>query len=216
MNFVYFLLEITLIVLPFAVLHLLGKLDTIELKKWGKYTFLFFLFHNLLFFLGFSIKGDYFDYIIFALEYSFILSGLVIAKRLIINAWTAILNVFGIIIWGLGFVIALPGLFLFIVISNDYESQSKINYAGNGASYETRKFSYGFVTLGETKYTFDTYKKYGWLPIERLVDRSVLYELGSGFDPGDGDLTFNVIEKGGKEFLVLRSSTGKELLKPIN
>src|SRR6478609_1912599 len=115
MNFVYFLLESTLTILPFVILYFLEKSPAKKFKNWGIYVLSFFLFHNLLFGLGFSIKGDYFDYVIFALEYSFILASLVMVKRLIKNTWATILNAFVIVVWALGFVIALPGLLLFIV-----------------------------------------------------------------------------------------------------
>ena len=84
----------------------------------------------------------------------------------------------------IGFLQALIGILLFTVISQDYEADLIYSFNTSEQEYQVRRYSFGFATLDETKYTFETYKLYQYFPFEKQIDKRVFFEL-------DGDLKFN-------------------------
>ena len=76
---------------------------------------------------------------------------------------------------GIGFINGLFGILLFIVISQDYEPDKIYNFDYNKYSYQTRRYSFSFATIDDTKYTFKTYKKCRYLPFENQINKIILY-----------------------------------------
>lgn len=153
--------------------------------------------HIALFACGISLIGDYIDYTLFSIEYLIsIISafGLVSTKN-----W--LLKIPGFIMLTIasvsGLVTILLGFFLFIIMSQDYEADKVYNFNSNGYEYQTRRYSYGFVTSDDITYSFATYRRYAYLPIEYKIDYTYFSSMQSDLNFNEPDqLKLKVINKG--------------------
>ena len=213
MNPPYYLFESSLLILPLLGV-LLSKYIVIEKHlRVIKFIVLFFLIHNTLYFIGYSVKGDYFDYIIFAIEYPFLLVLLIGFRKIWRNIYTLISRMIGYVVFAFGYLSGLVGVIVFIVGSSDYEPYKIFNY-GNIKTYETRCYSFGFATVDATTYTFDTYRTFKYLPVEELLDRSKFYNIDVNWNIGE-DLTFKVNQTNGADSLIIISKNRVVYTKKI-
>lgn len=173
-----------------------------------------FLLHNLLFFIGFSFYGDYIDYLIFAVEYfAFCLLMFSISTD---RLYAKVLRILGIIGISFGGLIGLVGILLFIVVSQDYESDKKFRFQCYDDRYEVRRYSFGFATLDDTRYTFETYKTYRYLPIEHKIDKTDFFGMETPLYINEDKLVIYIVKNGDNENLVFKSSNGKLFSKQLN
>jgi hypothetical protein len=173
-----------------------------------------FLIHNILFLIGISIIGDYPDYIVFSLEYLFFCY---LVSRLKRNKFTNLefaFKILGSLLIGLGFLQGLIGIILFIVFSQDFDSDKIYRFENEKSHYETRRYTYGFATLADTRFTYETYKRFWYLPIEYKIDETVLYSEKNHIYFRDKSFKINVIKIGGKKKICF-SSKDVQYLKEI-
>lgn len=214
MNPTYIIYLLTFLAFPILGLVISRYLDIEKSKKYLKWTFLFFASHNILFFLGLSIKGDYPDYFIFSLEYLFLsISTALLYKST--SFYTKAFRIIGTVILVIGFFQGLIGILMFIVISQDYEADKIYNFNSNEKEYKTRRYSFGFATLNDTRYTFETYREYSYLPIEKLINKTDLFELKCGLDFRDNNFLIEIKENGNKRTLEFVSSNGQKYITTI-
>lgn len=114
----------------------------------------------------------------------------------------------------LGFLQGLIGIILFIVISQDYDSDKIYRFKNDKTLYETRRYAYVFATLADTKFTYDTYKRFRFLPIEYKIDETVLYGEKNQINFRDKSFKINVLSRGGKQEICF-SSKDVQYLKEI-
>lgn len=176
---------------------------------------LFFLTHNILFAFGLSLKGDYIDYFIFSLEYLAFCLGIVFLFKMA-NVYAKILRVFGTIAISLGFIVGLIGIFMFIIISRDYETDKIFHFEKNSKTYETRRYSFGFATSANVRYTFKTYRTFKYLPIENQIDVTDFFDNKTDLDIDKDDLKISVVNINNKEQIVFKSANGHIFYKSIN
>jgi hypothetical protein len=208
MNPTYIIYLLTFLGFPILGLVISRYLDIEKSKKYLKWTLLFFAIHNILYLLGISINGDYPDYFIFSLEYLF----LSLNVSLLYKATSIYLKTFRIIgkvILVIGFLQGLIGIVMFIVVSQDYETDKIYTFKSSNHDYQTRRYSFGFTTLADTRYTFETYRKYNYLPLERLINKTDLFELNSDLNFRDDNFIVNVVDSSNKRTLEFTSTNGK-------
>jgi hypothetical protein len=174
----------------------------------------FFIFHAICFFLGISLRGDYSDYCVFSLEYlvfCFIIFRLF--KRG--NLYARIVGVLGVTAIAFVFLLGVPGVLLFIVVSQDMEPDHVFRFTDNGEKYETRRFSFGFATLGNTRYSFDTYRIINYLPIEREIDQTDFFDTRTKLNIGEKQLQIHVQQDKDSNKIVFSSTNGNSFSKSL-
>ncbi len=148
-----------------------------------------FVIHNILFIQGLSFKGDYPDYFVFSIEYLF-LSVIIIRLYKLKDNYSKIFRSIGSILLVIGFLQGLIGILLFIVISQDYETDKIYNFNNNKKSYQTRRYSFGFVTSESIRYSFKTYRRFEYLPFELKINKIDFFDTKC--DLNFNDLNFTV------------------------
>lgn len=215
MNLPYYLYLLTFLVFPILGFVLSNFTQLEGNGEYLKGPLLFFVLHNALFCIGYSLKGDYPDYIVFSLEYlffSFATSLFYKSKNITVK----ILGEIGRAILILGLLQGLVGILLFLVVSQDYEADKIYNFKSSSHQYQTRRYSFGFATLDDTRFTFETYKTYSGLPFEKQVDKTDLFELKSELDFRDGAIGISITGESNTPKLEFRSSNGKKYVKAID
>lgn len=208
MNFSYVLYLITFFGYPILSGILLLFVDFNKLIPHLKWITLFFISHNLLYYAGFSIKGDYPDYIIFSLEYFFFIILIIIAFKT--NKLTLIvLGSMGSALILIGFIQAFFGIFLFIIMSQDLETDKIYTFESDEKSYQTRRYSFGFATLDDTTYSYETYKTYNYLPFEKLIDKSKFSGIESRLNFQDDNFNISIETDTDKKVLIFSSPNEK-------
>lgn len=215
MTTTYYLYLLTFLGFPILVLPISKILNTDFFKKSFKIVISLFLVHNLLFSIGYSIKGDLPDYLVFSFEYLYFCICISMLSKMKINK-TFLLKVLGTIIIGFGFVQGLIGILLFIVIAQDYEADKIYKFKHNETLYQTRRYSFGFVTQMDTKYSFETYKNFKFLPIEKEIDNTILFDSKCKVKFEDDNFKIEIINIGNINKLKLSSTDGQSYYKTIN
>lgn len=212
MDFTYFLFLLTFLGYPIVGYLISEKVINKISKNLKKGILYFFIFHNLLFYIGLSIKGDYFDYSIFSLEYlvfSTYIFSLNTNKKIQFKIIYAIGIFTQIIMSFIGFI----GFWIFIVISQDFESKKTIYF--NNSEYYSRFYSSGFVTSSSTNYQFDTYKNFKILPLEFKIDDFLIRSSESNFSFEVKELTIDFIKKENFEKLIFTNSRNENFERTI-
>jgi len=99
--------------------------------------------------------------------------------------------------------------------SQDYECDKVFTYTSDGKDYQTRRYSFGFVTLMWEKYTFDTYRTLKYLPVEYRVDESIFFDNKTKLKIG-GDLLFKITQTNNGKYLTIRDTSCQTITKKIN
>jgi len=191
----------------------------ISLKKFSKYLqviYSLFLIHNLFYLFDYSIKGDHFDYVVFSLEYLTFCFTIGFICKILKNIYVKIFRILGFVIMSIGFAIGVFGIILFIVISQSYESNKKFSFVSNNRTYETRRYSFGFPTLAGTRYTFETYRTFKYLPVEKLIDKTDFLDTETNMNIFDDDLKMDILNVKNQKTLIFQSSNGEHFLKTIH
>jgi len=125
-------------------------------------------------------------------------------------------KVVGIVSISLGIIIGTVGIFMFPAIFQDYETDKTFHFISNDKIYETRRFSFGTVGSIDTRYTFETYRDFNYLPIENKVDKTDFFETKTDLDISEQGLKISILDSGIAEQIIFKSSNGKFFLKSIN
>jgi hypothetical protein len=212
MNPPYFLFLLTFLLFP-LIGRVLGKYHPPGIRSSSiKLVAAIFLIYDALYYFGISLRGDYIDYVIFSLQYLLLCYVVFGTNANTIYAKTA--KGFGLAIIGLGTFVGAIGIFLFVVISQDYEAHRIFKtYDGR---YEIRSYSFDFVTLVDTRYTFDTYRSYRYLPFEIRIDRTNFF--GTKTDLHFSDTRFDILTQAGEDELqlIFKDGHGNTFYKPLH
>ena len=203
----YCLFLITFLVFPISIEIWSKAIHSERAYSLFKPAFLFFGVHNLFYFWGYSLNGDYIDYSIFSLEYFvFCLA----ANRLYYseNIYLQTIAVLGKGLMWVGFVMGLVGIFMFIVISQKYETDEVFSFDIKDRHYETRRYSYGFVTLLYTSLTYDTYRRYKFFPIEHKMNRAWFLGPKNGYLQYDEELKVILKEEEWNHRMIFKDKDG--------
>lgn len=214
MSPIYYIYLLTFLGYPILGFFLSKNLEFESIKKHLFIVFLGFLIHNILFLFSYSLKGDYPDYLIFSLEYFFFCLTISLFYKLP-NIYAKILRVIGTVMIGIGILQGLLGILLFIVISTDYESDKIYKFNFKNSDYQTRRYSLDFATLINTKYTFETYKYYNYLPFEKRIDKTSLFDLRSSLYFGVHNFSIIIKDSSNKQLIQFSSINGKTVTKII-
>lgn len=203
----------SLIILPIAGLVISNHISTERYYKNVKWVILFFVLHNVLFLFDYSLKGDNADYIVFAVEYPFVLLAVILYADVVKNIFTRVLKIAGLIAMIIGILWGAINLILFIGVEMELVSDKKFNYTSNNKSYETRRYNFSFATLMNARFTFETYRTYDYLLFEKLIDKSVFFDNKTDLNIW-GDLNFQIKESAKQDSLII-SSGGVSVRKPV-
>ncbi|RVU01951.1 hypothetical protein EOD41_08335 [Mucilaginibacter limnophilus] len=206
----------TILVFPFLAMYLSKKLGITKLLLLLRYSIPVILIHNTLFATGISIRGDYFDYIFFSLEYLLFTTVLYNFSRSGKKVIHKISKVVIYTILSFGYVIGIPGILLFLLLASGLESEANFPFKFNRENYVTRKYFYSALPDGSSD-TFKTYRTFKFLPVEILIDKTVIidakyYELYDAID----DLGFSIRKKDNINYLVIRGSKNRAYRKRID
>ncbi len=214
MNPSYIIYLLTFLIFPLVGL-LFSKLISLDTSiKIFKTLAIIFLLHNILFLFGISFIGDYPDYTIFALEY-FTICWMVFSLKGFKTVYLQAFRGIGFLMIILGYLQGFFGIFLFIVVSQDFEADKLYQINNEGVQYETRRYTFGFATLIETRYSFETYKKYDFLPFEKLIDKTDLFDLRTDLDFRDEGFKVDVNKNQGMQQIRFSSSNGADSVKVV-
>lgn len=214
MNAAYYILLISTLVFPLVGLFASRKVSVAITTSIVKPVLLFFLFHNICFFLGFSLNGDYIDYCIFSLEYlvfCFVIFRLFKNR----NVYARIVRILGVTAIAFVFLVGVPGVLLFIVVSQDMAPDHVFRFTDNGKAYETRRYSFGFATLADTRYAFDTYWTFNYLPIERKIDQTDFFDTRTKLNIGEKQLHIHIQQDKESNKIMFSSTNGNSFSKPL-
>lgn len=204
MSFTYILYLISFLFYPVFLLILSFYFDIKKIKGCLKWIVLFFAIHNLLYYLGFSIKGDYADYVIFSLEYAFLVV-LIIMFAKTKKIWLKVFQIIGLAVVISGFIQAIPGIFLFIVISQDFEKDKVYNFENDEKMYQTRRYSFGFATLDDITYDYYTYRQFKYMPFEKLLNKSHFSRIKDSMNFEDERFSIDIETKSNKRAIIFKS-----------
>lgn len=208
MNFPYILLLITFLGYPIAG-YFLPRGAIVRHKRLLFGVFLFFAAYDLFRVAGFSFAGDYADYIVLSLEYMLFC---MMVWWLLKSGKTGmkVAGIIGALVIVPVFLAGLIGIVFFIPLTQDMVTDRVYNYkGGDGHNYETRRFSFGFATLDNTRYTFDTYRKFSFLPIEKHIDTSTFFDNKTNLDFYDRAFDIGLTSKGRTKKIIFSSSKTK-------
>lgn len=173
------------------------------------------ILHNILFLNKISLIGDNIDYTLFSLEY-LVLCYVVFALPHKLKISYKIFRILGFVAMSLGYVIGFVGIWMFIVISQDFASDRHFYHRSGNYTYETRRYSMGFVTFVNTRYTFETYREYTLLPIEIKVDKTDFFDDQTTLYIRDSALKIAIIDTMGGKRIVFSSANGRTFSKRIH
>ena len=215
MGTTYYIFLLTFLGYPIVALTLSKFITLDKGSKLIKPTIFFFLTHNILFAFGYSLKGDYIDYFVFSFEYLILCLSIVLLFKSS-NAYAKIFRVFGAIAISLGFIVGLFGILMFAVISQDYETDKIFHFESNTKTYETRRYSFGFATLADTRYTFRTYRTYKYFPIEREIDTTDFFDDKTDLQINEANLKISIVSIDNSEHILFKSTNGRIFSKSLN
>jgi len=214
MDTTYYLLLLTFLIFPLLALIIAINFRVNNLYKFIKIVAAVFLIHNIFFLFGFSLRGDYIDYLIFSAEYfffCFIFFSLYKTR----NIYIKVLRVLATVIIAFGVILGCLGIFLFLFITQDYETDMALHFKSNDKTYETRRYSFGGATLDNTKYTFETYRVYEYLPFEYKVDKTIFFDTQSKVAIWEAGLKIAIETIDSKERIIFKDREGNEFSKSI-
>ncbi len=211
----FWIIEITFLLFPLVGL-ILSRYATKYIVEFGKWGVLIFLLYDVLYFFGYSIRGDYADLIGFSVEYLCFCSIILSIKsyripeilKKIIRTGGVMIQIFTGLIAGLGF-------FAVMLISTEYESDLSFKFIEGNNNFEVRRYSIGFVTSLYTDYRFETYRDYRFLPFEKKIDETTLVDTISSINVADTDLIFSIENDGNKKLFRMRSKNGGQFIKRL-
>ena len=208
--FIYILLLVTFLLLPVTGYELSKYSGRVNNKVLLAIAGFFFL-HNICFIWGISFIGDYIDYIIFSLEYFFFffLIGMLFHHK---NKILKILGGLGLGVMIISTIIGFFGFFLFIVIAQDYESDKTYNYESEGKTYQTRRYSFGFATLDSIKYSYDTYRRFAFIPLEYTIDSTSFLDTKTKLNPEDPYFKITVL----RDTIIFSNKNGASVSKKLD
>ena len=211
MDFLYYTFLLTFLIFPIIALILCKYFQIEKTLHLIKPLLGFFLFHNALFVLGFSLKGDYVDYLIFSVEYLFVCY-LMFGLKLN-SLYVKIFKVIGVIGISIGFIVGTIGILMFIVIEKDYEAYKIFRLKSLNGNYETRQYVYGFATSANTRYTFETYREYTYLPFEKKIDKTNFFDDETNLNIGEEELQIIVQINNNKQQILFKDHEGNVFSK---
>lgn len=203
-HFVYKLYIITFLLFPLIGYIIAHYIKPLVSKPFMVGLGIVFIIHNVLFLLGYSIVGDYPDYILFSIEYLF-LSTAVFLMCKIKKPITIALGSFGRIIILFGLLQGLIGVVLFPVIAQDFETDKIYNVFSNEDDYQIRRYTFGFATLADTRFTYEVYRSNPDLLIEEYIDCINIYQSKTEVNFEYIDIDIQNKESNNKKVLSLMS-----------
>jgi hypothetical protein len=105
-------------------------------------------------------------------------------------------------------VIGLIGIFIFPVIEQDYKCDKVYHFGSNNKFYETRRYSDGFVTAANTRYTFVTFRQYPFIPFEKKIGKIVIFDTETNLNFDEDKLQINLQTINNKEKIFFRDNSG--------
>jgi len=214
MELTYYLFLLSFLGFPILALVIANNTKVDRLVKYKKLIIALFVIHNLLFWVGISLKGDYIDYFIFSIEY-FVFCLIAFLLKGQTNLWTRLFRIVSLIGVSLLFVVGLVGILLFIIISMDYETDKIFRFTSKDKTYETRRYAFGFATTTDTRYTFETYRTFGIFPIEYKIDKTDFFDTKTNLRISEPQLKIEILSKNNKEQIHFISTNGNEFIKPL-
>lgn len=203
MSFTFILYLFTFFAYPIIALLASLYIDFYRFRKVIYAAIAILLTHHLFYFLdGISLKGDDADYIIYSLDYLLFILFLLVHFNNTTSFFKAF-RIFGIFIVLLGYLQLFFAVFLLPVFSQDFEADMIFLTESGKNTYETRRYRFGFATLDDVNYTFETYKTYSFLPFEKLINRTQLSLMKNDLNLDHPD--FEVIIKEDENLIEFRS-----------
>lgn len=212
MDITYNLLVLTFLIFPLIAVILAINFPVKNLYESFKVVGALFLIHNIFFLFGFSLRGDYPDYFIFSAEYLFFCF-IIFSLYKTRNIFIKILRVLATVFISFGLIIGFFGILLFLFVTQDYETDMTFHFKTNDQTYETRRYSFGSATLDNTKYTFETYRVYKYLPFENKVDKTIFFDTKSKVAIYQTDLKIAIKTIDNKKKIIFKDREGHKFSK---
>jgi hypothetical protein len=214
-EYTLYLIIITFLVFP-ALSNPIAQMVRPKILFWlGKVALILFLPYDVLFLLGFSFRGDHIDACIFSFEYMIFCTATWYSFNAQ-NLCSKILRIAGTIVISFFFLIGFLGIWLFAYASQEYEPDKIFHLTSDGKSYETRRYSFGGVLSSDTRYTFDTYRYYRYLPIERKIDETDFFDEQTELDIGEDSLQISIQKDVNNRTLLFKSTNRHNFIKLLD
>jgi hypothetical protein len=214
MDTTYFLLLATTLIFPLIGLSLAKFFPPEKIGKSKKVIILFFAVHNIAFLLGFSLKGQLIDYYIFAVEYlAFCYS--VFASLKYNYIYLRIYRALGVAVIAIVFIVGLPGIIFFIIATQEMIPDRTFHFKEAGKTYETKRYTIGFATTSNTRYTFQTFRTYKYLPIELCIDKTDFIDTETHLRIGDEQLRISIDLNDSIPEIIFSDKFGNSFKKPL-
>ena len=203
----------TFIVFPVLAIFLARYFGANRIARVIKITLPLFLVYLIAFHFGYSFPGDYVDYSILGLSYPW-LCLLLFSTEIYKSRVLKIIRVAGYIL------ITVIGVFcaflfpFFIYGLQDLESDRKFHFTDKEKKYEVRRYSYGGAISSNTRYAFETYRLYSFLPIEQLIDVTDFFDDKTNLGISDS-MTFSISDSGNRSLLQFSDKEGQHYVKQL-
>lgn len=213
-GFPYFtnaILIFTFWISPFIALGIKNAVGPQNVLPIVKKLLVYALLYDLLFYAGYSIRGDYPDYIIFSLEW-FCFTVLLFSTAGTKVIWVKVLRVVGFMLLIQSVIIGLVGIIIFPILAGDMESSHDYHVTHKGKVYEIRRFeSDGRDAIYRT-YIFCAYITLG--PFEHSICSFRLSDDGNQWY-FDGGFQFNIVDSSKNTYLVVTDSAGHRFTRQL-
>lgn len=214
MHTIYYLFLVTFLGFPFIGIGLVNYFRLDWFFKQKQLIIAFFVIYDLLFWFSVSLKGDFADYIIFAVEYLTICLFLFSPKKHT-ELWIKTVRVIGLTGICFGIIIGFIGIFLFPIISQDYIADRTYRFQSSDKSYETRRYSFGTISSIDTRYTFNTYRTFNILPFEYQIDKTDIFDSETNLNINEPNLKIEINKINKENKIKFSSTNGKQFTKSI-
>ena len=169
MWFFFCLIVFAFLVFPIGGVILSNIVYLPRVAKYVPYAIVFFALHNACYYFGYSIRGDYFDYITLSLEPPFLTLVLILWRDIRITWFTKLLSVVGYLLAAICVVIGVFWIFTFSLASASLVCNQKSTYNNAGESFEIRRYTLGDIVDSDRSYRFETYRTFKYLPLEQFI-----------------------------------------------
>ena len=108
------------------------------------------------------------------------------------------------------------GILVFPLFAQDYETDKTYQFISNDKTYETRRFSFGTIGSIDTRYTFETYRQFKYLPIETMIDKTDFFDTRTNLKVNEDGLEIMVLAKGSNQEILFKDQKGNIYLKLLD
>ena len=121
----------------------------------------------------------------------------------------------GVVVISLGVIQGMLGIGFFCLMCSNIESDKVLHNKNTSHPYEVRIFNSNVGDALFSKYIFETYRIFDFIPIEKKVGETDFIDTEARFDLGN-ELQFAIVDSSDKkQYLAIKSLDGNQFVKEL-